>query len=126
MAQVETNELPRRLLTRGFMLWLPSVDQALAAMLVSAVVYYGRTLGLDVTVAEIHDLWLTTPKVIVTGSRPCVQQFESDVLRGCTFLKTGGLRDIDQRSEPHRYAEAFANWLAQQSDGRQLDAETAP
>lgn len=126
MAQVETNELPRRLLTRGFMLWLPSVDQALAAMLVSAVVYYGRTLGLDVTVAEIHDLWLTTPKVIVTGSRPCVQQFESDVLRGCTFLKTGGLRDIDQSSEPHRYAEAFANWLAQQSDGRQLDAETAP
>ena len=86
-------------------------------MLVSAVVYHGRTLGLDVTVAEIHDLWLTTPKVIVTGNRPCVQQFESDVLRGCTFLKTGGLLDIDQRSEPHRYAEAFANWLAQQSDG---------
>ena len=126
MAQVETNELPRRLLTRGFMLWLPSVDEALAAMLVSAVVYHGRSLGLDVAVAEIHDLWLTTPKVIVTGSRPCVQQFESDVLRGCTFLKTGGLRDIDQHSEPHRYSEAFANWLAQQSDGRRLDAETAP
>jgi len=125
MAQVETNELPRRLLTRGFMLWLPSVDEALSSLLVSAVVYHGRSLGLDVTVAEIHDLWLTTPKVIVTGSRRCVQQFESDVLRGCTFLKTGGLRDIDQRNEPRRYAEAFANWLAQQSDGRQLDAEPA-
>lgn len=124
MAPVETNELPRRLLTRGFMLRLPSVDEALASMLVSAVVYHGRSLGLDVTVAEIHDLWLTTPKVIVTGSRACVHQFESDVLRGCTFLETGGLRDIDPRSEPLRYAEAFANWLAQQSDGRQFGSQT--
>jgi hypothetical protein len=120
MAQLEANEPPSRLLTRGFMLWLPSIDEALTALLVSAVVYHGRSLGLDVTVAEVHDLWLTTPKVIVTGSRRSVRQFESDVLRGCTFLETGGLRDIDPRSEPLRYTEAFANWLAQQSDGRQL------
>jgi hypothetical protein len=116
MAPVQTNEQPSRSQTRGFMLWLPSITEALTSLLVGAVVYHGRMLGLDVTVAQIHDLWLTTPQVFVTGSGRSVEQFESDVLRACTFLETGGLREIDPRSEPVRYAEAFANWLAQQSD----------
>jgi hypothetical protein len=116
MALVQTNEPPSRPQTRGFMLWLPPTTEALTSLLVGAVVYHGRTLGLNVTVAEIHDLWLTTPQVIVTGSERSVGQFESDVLRGCTFLETGGLRDIDPCSEPLRYAEAFANWLAQKTD----------
>jgi len=114
MARVDTGEAPGRLQTRGFMLWLPSINAALTSLLVSAVVYHARSLGLHITVVEVHDLWLTTPRVSVTGSARSVAQFESDVLRGCTFLETGGLRDIDPRSEPLRYAEAFTNWLAQQ------------
>src|SRR5665213_1423037 len=109
MARLETNESPSRLQTRGFMLWLPSINEAVTSSLVSAVVYHARSLGLDVAVAEIHDLWLTIPQVIVTGDASVVTQFESDVLRGCTFLETGGLNDIDPSSEPLRYAEAFAN-----------------
>ena len=116
VAGVETNEAPGIQQTREFMLWLPSIGEALTCLLVGAVVYHGRALGLNVTVAEIHDLWLTTPQVIVTGSWRSVAQFEADVLRACTFLETGGLREIDPASEPLRYAEAFANWLAQQPD----------
>jgi hypothetical protein len=116
VARVETNEAPGIQQTRGFMLWLPSINEAVTSLLVSAIVYYGRALGLNVTVAEIHDLWLTTPQVIVTGSGRSVAQFEADVLRACTFLETGGLRELDPASEPLRYAEAFANWLAQQPD----------
>ena len=97
------------------MLRLPSINEAGTSLLVSAVVYYARSLGLQVTVAEIHDLWLTTPQVIVTGDPSVVSRFEADVLRGCTFLETDGLRDIDPLSEPLRYAETFANGLAQQS-----------
>ena len=114
MARVDINEASGRLQTRGFMLWLPSIDQAVTSLLVSAVVYHGRSLGLDVTVAEIQDLWLTTPQVIATGSASAVSRFESDAQRGCTFLATGGLCDIDPCSEPLRYAEAFANWFAEQ------------
>jgi hypothetical protein len=110
---VETNESPSRPQTRGFMVRLPSTTEPLTSLLVAAVVYHGRSLGLNVTVAEIHDLWLTTPQVIATGSGKSIAQFESDVLRGCTLLEVGGLRDIDRNAEPQRFAEAFANWLAQ-------------
>jgi len=101
---------------RAVMLWLPTISRELTSLLVSVVVFHGRSLGLDVAVVEVHDLWLTTPEVVVSGNASAVGQFEYDVLRGCAFLETGGLRDIDPRTEPHRYAEAFANWLAQQSD----------
>ena len=97
------------------MLRLPSINGTVTSLLVSAVVYYGRSLGLEVRVAEIHDLWLMTPQVIVTGSPSAVSRFETDVLRACTFLESGGLGDIDPCSEPLRYAEMFSYWLAQQS-----------
>lgn len=115
MARLETREQASPLQTRGFTLLLPPVNEAVTSSLVGAVIYHARTLGLNVAVAEVHDLWLTTPQVIVTGNASVVSKFESDVLRGCTFLETGGLRDVDPSSEPLRYAEAFANWLAQQS-----------
>jgi|GEM_PF-3066462 hypothetical protein len=110
--------------TRRMTLWLPTITQELTSLLVGAVVFHGRSLGLEVRVVEIHDLWLTVPEVVVSGSPRAVDQFEYDVLRGCAFLETGGLRDIDPRCESARYAEAFANWLAQQSDGWQVDEWT--
>jgi hypothetical protein len=115
MARLEAGEPPSRLQTRGFMLRLPSINEAVTSLLVSAIVYYGRSLGLEVRVAEIHDLWLMTPQIIVTGTPSPVSRFEADVLRACTFLESGGLGDIDPCSEPLRYAEMFSYWLAQQS-----------
>ena len=102
--------------TRAVRLWLPTVSRELTSLLVSAVTFHGRSLGLDVTVVEGHDLWLTVAEVVVSGDANAVSHFEYDVLHGCALLETGILRDIDPRSEPYRYAGAFANWLAQQSD----------
>jgi hypothetical protein len=100
--------------TRELMLWLPTESGNLTSLLVAVVVNHGRSLGLDVAVVEIHDLWLTTPQVVVTGERHAVGRFESDVLRGCAYLETGGQADIDAHEQPDKYAHAFACWLAQQ------------
>lgn len=100
--------------TRALMLWLPTESPNLTSLLVGTVVNHGRSLGLEVAVVEIHDLWLTTPQVVVTGDPHAVGRFESDVLRGCAYLETGGQADIDVHERPEKYAHAFACWLAQQ------------
>lgn len=109
-----TVEPPASTQTRELMLWLPTASGNLMSLLVAVVVNHGRSLGLEVAVVEIHDLWLTTPQVVVTGERRAVGRFESDVLRGCAYLETGGQADIDTQLQPEKFAHAFACWLAQQ------------
>ena len=84
--------------TRAFRLWLPTISRELTSLLVGAVTFHGRSLGLEVTVVEVQDLWLTLAEVVATGDANAVGQFQT--------RRTARLRP-PRHGECRRYRPAF-------------------